>query len=148
MSGIIGTSPNMKSGIIGTFDDNSFFVRKGGLHYQIGNLGWDTPIYKGSNITVSTEKVYVGKSGLYSCSYKFITLANYNIDVLNNIYRNTTNLESSYSINVERDGEQALDRNNIQMTWIFNMNRDDYFYIANSAGYCENPIFVGHKIGD
>ena len=70
MSGIIGESPNIKSGTIGTFDDNSFFVRKGGLQYQIGDIGWDTPIYKGSNITVSTEKVYVGKAGLYFCNHK------------------------------------------------------------------------------
>lgn len=146
MSGIIGTSFNMKSGAIGAFDDDSFFVRKGGLQYQIGNIGWDTPIYKGSNINVSTEKVYVGKAGLYFCNHKFITISNYNIDVYANIYHNTTNL-NDYSVHVERDGHGSS-RNTIQMTWLWNCSDDDYFYIANSNGYAENPIFVGHRIGD
>ena len=147
MSGIIASSPNMKSGIIGTFDDDSFFVRKGGLHYQIGDLGWDTPIYKGSNITVSTEEVSVNKAGLYFFSHKFCTLSNYSIDVYGTIYLDGTNMAGGYSIDVDRTGHGSS-RENIQMTWLWDCDAGATWKIANSDGYCENPIFVGHKIGD
>jgi hypothetical protein len=73
MSGIIGTSPNMRSGVVGQTaidpSKDSWWLVLGAVHSGGGVIDFNIGMRLGSNLSYSGGLVTVGKPGWYSVSF-------------------------------------------------------------------------------